>query len=212
MGTRLWGPLGWMTLHSVAAAYPELPTNEDKLILNKYLEAFRETISCPHCKGHFTSMFRTYRQIHPEWANTRYDFFLFVCRAHNTVNKRLDKPRIQTLQDCITALQGIVKITSATNYRIAYLNYLTNNYRSQQSGDGFIAMNYVREMRKINEEYWNPRDSNFQGLVFVASGDVLEFVPEDSSRYNIGKNLPNASRFINSNISIGFKNGRLRLG
>ena len=77
--TKLWGPLGWMTLHSVSAIYPESPSQEEKVLLNSFVEAFKETITCPTCKNHFTRMFHTYKIIHPEWNSSRFDLFLFVC-------------------------------------------------------------------------------------------------------------------------------------
>ncbi len=207
MATKFWGPLGWMTLHSISAIYPENPTQEERMILEKFVELFRESITCPHCKSHFTGMLNMYRKTHPEWSSNRYHFFLFVCRAHNTVNKRLDKPIIQTLNDCIETLKNATKVTSPQQYREAYINYLIQNWSKEFTGDGAIALGFARQMKKINDEYFNPRDKGYESIYFFENGSVVEFIAEDPGRYNVGPNLPNAA-FMPS-VRIGFKNGRL---
>jgi hypothetical protein len=209
MATKFWGPLGWMTLHSVSAIYPENPTAEERILLERFVESFRECISCVHCKSHFTGMLNMYKRKHPEWSSSRYHFFLFVCRAHNTVNKRLDKPIIPTLSDCIETLKNATKVTSATQYRQAYLNYLTSNWSKEFTGDGAIALGAVRQMKKINDEYFNPRDKGYENIYFFENGSVTEFISEDPKNYNVGPNLPNAANL--PHVKIGFRNGKLRL-
>lgn len=209
MATKFWGPLGWMTLHSISAIYPDQPTQEEKIILGKFMEHFHESITCPHCKNHFGRMFNTYRRTHPEWNASRFDLFLFICRAHNTVNKRLDKPIFPTLNDCIERLKLNTQQNSAATYRTAYINYLISNWAKEFTGDGAIFMHNAKQMKKINEEYFTPRDQGFNDLKFDRDASVVEFIPEDPKVYNVGPNLPNATNF--SKIRVGFVGGRLRL-
>jgi hypothetical protein len=168
--TARWGPLGWLTLHSISANYPENPTHEDKLILKKFLDLFADTISCPSCKAHFGSMYQTYMERNPYWWNTRAELFTFICRAHNTVNSRLDKPIIQSIRDSIDTLIMLTKNTSASEYRRQYLMYLQRNWASPDS-QGFIMSRSVREMIKINNEYWNHRETNFS--VEIPEADIV---------------------------------------
>jgi hypothetical protein len=210
MGTKFWGPLGWMTLHSVSAIYPEKPTSEEKLLLEKFVENFRECITCVHCKSHFTSMLTTYKRKHPEWSSSRFDFFLFVCRAHNTVNRRLDKPVLQTLDDCIQTLKNATKVTNGGTYRAAYINYLIRNWSIEQTGEGFMNLGVVKQLKKINEEYFNPRDTGFENLKFDREASVVEFIPEDPKRYDVGPNLPNAAFGI-QRMRVGLVNGRFKI-
>lgn len=205
MGTKFWGPLGWMTLHSVSAIYPENPTSEERALLEQFVEAFRECITCPHCKSHFTGMLNMYKRSHPEWSSSRYHFFLFVCRAHNTVNRRLDKPIIPTLHDSIESLKNATKVTSTTQYRNAYMNYLLANWSREFTGDGAIALGAARRLKRINDEYFTPRDKGYESIYFFENGSVTEFISEDPGRYNVGQNLPNATTF--PNVKIGFRNG-----
>jgi hypothetical protein len=215
MAPKFWGPLGWMTLHSISSIYPENPTSEERLILEKFVEMYRETITCVHCKGHFTGMLNKYRQIHPDWSSSRYNFFLFVCRAHNTVNRRLDKPIFPTLQSCVERLKENTKITTAATYRNAYMNYLITNWQREMSSEGFINADTAKKMKKINEEYFTPRDNNFADISFE-DGNVLEFIAEDPRNYNAGAGIPNMAKIINQQQirpTVGFRlsGGRLKI-
>ena len=212
MATKYWGPLGWMTLHSISVCYPELPSDADKAILIRFLERFQETISCPQCKKHFSTMFANYKQVHPEWANTRFDLFLMICRIHNTVNLRLDKPRFSSVKECLSALTNATKLNSQSVFRNGYLTYLYKNWIKEQSGEGFIMVGAVKEMMKINTEYWNLRNVDFDKVVFLAEADVLERVKDDPRNMTVNPAIP---FFSDGKIpSVGFKlsGGRLRLG
>jgi hypothetical protein len=165
--------MGWITLHSISANYPEIASNTDKQILRKFLDLFAETISCPSCRGHFATMYRSYTNQYPNWADSRYNFFLFVVRAHNTVNKRLDKPRPATILECIETLKMLTKNKPAAQFRTNYITYLLSNWAREGGGEGMIQMGNVREMRKINEQYWNLREISFDTISFPEA-DILQ--------------------------------------
>lgn len=171
--TSRWGPLGWITLHSISANYPEIATLQDKLILRRFIDLFADTISCPSCKSHFGSMFQSYISRYPSWADGRTNLFLFVCRAHNTVNARLDKPIVRTVQESIDTLIMLTKVTSASEFRNQYLLYLKRNW-ARTDAEGFIMSGSVREMIRINNEYWNLRETNFN--IHVPEADVLQHI------------------------------------
>jgi hypothetical protein len=220
MATKFWGPLGWMTLHSISSIYPEKPTHDERLLLEKFIDMFRDCITCAHCKNHFAGMLGRYKHKYPNWSSSRYEFFMFVCRAHNTVNRRLDKPVFPTVESCIERLKEITKITSGAAYRNAYLNYLIITWQREMSSDGFINGDIAKRMKKINDEYFTPRDTNFVDFSLNASGDVLEFIQEDPRTYDVGRGIPNLGRVINQSTGttihfprVGFKivNGKLKI-
>lgn len=206
MGTKIWGPLGWMTLHSISASYPEHPTQEDKLILDQFMSAFRETITCPYCKNHFTTLFNKYRQLHPEWNSSRQSLFIFVCRAHNTVNRRLDKPIQKTVSECVETLQNATSMKTPFEFRKAYLDYLVVNWSKQIDAEGFMMMGFVRKMIKIHTEYFTPRDRTYSDIT-IQDDNVVEFIPEDTSKYRATINVPDPIHY--RGIKIGFKNGSI---
>jgi len=172
MSTKIWGPLGWMTLHSISLIYPEKPSHADMEILKKFMSLFADTITCPDCKHHFAKMFESYKSRNPYWYISRQEFFLFVARAHNTVNMRLDKPRISTVAECIETFKRNTLVTRGAIYRNNYISYLIRNWSIEHSGESFILVNSAREMLKINNEYWSPRDKG-NTVVNIAEENIM---------------------------------------
>ena len=197
--SKLWGPLGWMTLHSISLIYPQEPTAMEKYIASRFLDLFGETITCNECKSHFKHMYSLYKSIHPEFLNSRQDFALFVFRAHNTVNIRLDKPTPKTVSECLLTLKLATTQTSLAEFRQSYLSYLMRIWGRNVSGEGMITRNYVVEMNKINNEYWSPRELAIPDLI---EGDVI--TPIQSSVLRV-------SRGVAVSTAVGFKGGKLTL-
>jgi hypothetical protein len=203
--TAIWGPLGWMTLHSVAINYPDNPSDIEKQICSRFLDMFSESITCHICKTHFLRIVQTYKVTHPEFLNSKHDFFLFTVRAHNTVNKRLDKPTVKTVAEALTTLYEATSVTSPTVYRQKYIDYLKRIWSSETTADALFARQKVREMEKINTEYWSLRETSY--VQFFPEADVLEFITE-------GKTIKTTRGFsssVSSRSKVGFVGGRLIL-
>ena len=198
--SKLWGPLGWMTLHSISLNYPDTPSELDKYIAKRFLALFADTISCNACKSHFKTMWTLYSSVHPNYLESKQQFALFVFRAHNTVNKRLDKPRHGTVAACIAALRNATSQTSLAQFRNSYLTYLNRNWGRDNTGDGFIMKSSVKEMVKINNEYWSLRDISIPDLI---EDDVLTPIEHNGLRI--------APSGVVSSVAVGFKGGKLRL-
>ncbi len=180
--TAIWGPLGWMTLHSVAFAYPEAPTKSESELMSVWLDMFRDTITCPSCKGHFTDLLANYRAQFPNMLANRHEFIVFTFRAHNAVNRRLTKPIYGSVDECLATLRANVVSRPAKDYRISYINHITRHWQSYQDITGITALKKIREMKRIEIEYVGPRDSNFttavRGDVVVLPQNVLDKTTE----------------------------------
>jgi len=205
MGTKIWGPLGWMTLHSISAIYPEQPSQSDRLVLEEFMNAFRETITCPHCKRHFSSLYATYTRLHPDWSSSRQSLFVFICRAHNTVNRRLDKPIQKTVSECLTALINATSTKSQSEYRKAYLDYLGQTWKKQTGAEGLMMMGFVRKLIKINTEYFTLREIAYSDII-IQEDTVAEFIPENTAQYKANQAVLDPIHY--RGIQVGFKNGR----
>lgn len=171
-----------MTLHSVALSYPETPTQSEKELMRSWLDMFRDTITCPHCREHFTTMLTAYRAAFPDMLTSRQTFAMFTFRAHNAVNRRLKKPVYTTLDECMTTLKSNLKTRSARDYRISYVNHATRHWRTFQDITGIAALKKLNEMKKIETEYFMPRDTNCEAVlkqdVVVLPQDMLEKTTE----------------------------------
>ena len=176
--TAIWGPLGWMTLHSVALCYPETPTNAERELMRTWIDMFRDTITCPHCREHFTTMLAAYRAAFPDMLASRQTFAMFTFRAHNAVNRRLKKPVYTTLDECLATLKSNLKTRTARDYRISYINHATRHWRTFQDISGIAGLKKLNEMKKIETDYFTPRDTNCEATlkqdVVVLPQDMLE--------------------------------------
>lgn len=192
--TSHWGPLGWMTLHSASLLYSEVPDHSEQLIIHQFLELFSDTISCHHCKTHFINMKRKYELWNPGYLSSKKDFMLFVFRAHNAVNKRIDKPILETVQDCMTTLKNADSYSSLASIRNAYLTYLQQNWAKEYTGEAFALRRKVQELIKINNEYFNLRTIDWTYTFNESVLPINDILPPlQKKRIMIG----------------GFKNGKL---
>ena len=208
--TSIWGPLGWMTLHSVSLLYPENPSEADKQIVKRFVDLLRDTITCPHCQSHFKIIYGNYVNSHPEWRNSKFDLFLFIARAHNTVNNRLSKPKPASVQECLDAYRSATKNTSGKGFRQAYINYLLRNYGREMSGEGYMHAAEVREMKKIIEEYWNNKTDESTSS-FQMDANVLELINESTGRMNVMSSRGTLTEISTKQFNIGLRGGRFRL-
>ena len=91
MQTRVWGPAGWIFLHSIAQNYPQEPTIEQKEHYRSFFRLVGTVLPCRYCR-------ESYQQFINE-PDTRLDdnvmrdrttFTKWLYDIHNKVNKKLD--------------------------------------------------------------------------------------------------------------------------
>ena len=150
-----------MTLHSVASCFPDYPTPAETMLMNTWLDMFQSTITCPSCREHFGEALSGYRRTY-SILRSRSDFMLFTFRAHNAVNRRLNKPVYTSVADCFEQLRNNVKTRTARDYRSSYLNHIRRFWRTMQDASGFTSLKKINEMTKIEVEYIQKHDNNFE--------------------------------------------------
>ena len=205
--TSIWGPLGWMTLHSVASCYPDSPTLAEQTLTQAWLDMFQSTITCPSCREHFGISLASYRRNYPQMLSSRRDFLLFTFRVHNAVNRRLNKPIYPTVSSCFEILRTNVKSRSAQQYRSAYLSHIQRFWRTMQDASGFSALKKIQEMIKIETQYVQKHENNFEQDIpedtVVLPGNVLDSPSEET---------PSVVRFeTRSAPRIGLSGGRFQV-
>jgi hypothetical protein len=160
--TSIWGPLGWMCLHSAASCYPVSPLPSEKTLMYTWLDMFQSTITCPSCKEHFGTALAAYRRLYPHMLDSRSEFMLFSFRVHNSVNRRLNKPVHSSVATCFEQLRANVKTRTARDYRVAYLNHIRRHWRTMQDASGFTSLKKINEMTKIEIDYFQIHENNFE--------------------------------------------------
>lgn len=173
--TKVWGPMGWMTLHSISVAYPDVPSEQDKKILEEFMNAFAGSITCVYCRNHFRTMFTDYKSKVPMWKNSKKDLFLAICRMHNAVNKRLDKPQPKTVVECIEFLKRASAYTSQSEFRAKYSAYLLADWSKYRlSPEGVNGYASATTVKRIIEEYWNKQEVSYSSISFEED-NVLDY-------------------------------------
>jgi hypothetical protein len=183
--TNVWGPAGWMTLHSISLNYPDNPNDNDRYNVNNFMNAFTESIPCPTCKDDFKNIFLEYKKRYPQWASSRNELFLFSVRSHNTVNAKLKKRVIPTVKECAEAIAHIIKNNSRLliKFRRTYIDFVKTKWDKR---NGTI-------MEKINNNYWSMRDDRdlykfidyefkhrmqYEDVISPITYNTVNFVPE----------------------------------
>lgn len=96
LGPSVWGPYIWLTIHTLATAYPKEPSYGDKKAAKEFFESLQFLLPCPICKVHL----REHLEKHPitPHLDRRDDLFKWTVMLHNEVNKSLNKPTMTELE------------------------------------------------------------------------------------------------------------------
>lgn len=87
---KIWGPHAWKVLHTMAYSYPENPTHETQLNMERFIKTFAEVLPCATCKEDF----RKYLLKFPLQSKSKKSLVKWMVDAHNHVNKKLGKKLI----------------------------------------------------------------------------------------------------------------------
>ena len=81
------GQAGWTLLHTIAANFPDAPTPRQRGRMEMFLQTLGDFYPCEVCASHF----RKHATTNPIAAGSRRELSLWLCEAHNEVNKRNGK-------------------------------------------------------------------------------------------------------------------------
>ena len=96
MMTKVWGPAGWLLVHSIAYGYPYAinPDNPDHLTKKedyyKFFYYLGRVFPCKYCRDSYQQFFKELPII--DKLNTRRDLCKWVYDIHNKVNDKLGVP------------------------------------------------------------------------------------------------------------------------
>ena len=187
--TNKWGPMGWATLHSVAACYPDNPSEYEKEMLSRWIKSFGETILCPACLKHFADMLSNYTSKYPNWRDSRKHFCQFVFRAHNTVNVRTHKP-VYTFRQSIDELQKVFPSSEVINVRRAYLVYIRSDWMKNMTIAGVSSFSKLKELNAIENDYWGTKTFEWTDLLQYEPTMNVSPISEHLSVLNSTPNIP----------------------
>ncbi|KAG8236829.1 hypothetical protein J437_LFUL017286 [Ladona fulva] len=82
------GKTTWAVLHTIAAKYPEKPTETQKDDMKKFISLFSRFYPCEYCAKDFR---QDLAEAPPRTESYR-EFSQWLCEAHNRVNRKIGKP------------------------------------------------------------------------------------------------------------------------
>lgn len=95
------GRATWKFLHTMTLRFPDKPTDSDRQLLLRFFTDFSQLYPCGECATHFQALLKEL----PPQTSSRMASALWLCEAHNRVNKRLGKPefpcdKLDATYDC----------------------------------------------------------------------------------------------------------------
>ena len=178
--TKSWGPLGWATLHSISALYPDNPTDLEQDMFARWLDAFTKSILCPSCMKHFSDTISAYTIVNPRWKSSRRGVVEFVLRAHNSVNARTGK-KIYSFDESMAELETFLPAVMASTRRQQYLVYVRNDWMRNMTIEGISTAGKLKELNMVEENYWSKRYFQWSDLNIFADVNVSPLVNATST-------------------------------
>ena len=169
--TKGWGPLGWATLHSISALYPDNPSEYEQEMFSRWLMSFTATILCPSCLQHFTDTTIMYTLQRPNWKSSRRGVVEFVLRAHNSVNIRNGR-KVYTFEESMAELAVFLPEHSAAAVRREYLAYIRADWMRNMTLAGISNAPKLRELNVIEDSYWSKWSFKWSDLSLFSDVNV----------------------------------------
>lgn len=81
------GRASWTLLHTMAAWYPDKPSEDDKLLMTNFMASLARFYPCTWCATDFQKNLEK----SPVQISSRKDLCVWLCEQHNVVNRKIGK-------------------------------------------------------------------------------------------------------------------------
>ena len=100
MQTRVWGPAGWLFLHSIAQNYPWKPTEEQKVNYIFFFKLVGNVLPCRYCRESYQGFIEdSDTQLNINVMKSRVTLVRWLYLIHNKVNEKLNINTGPTLKE-----------------------------------------------------------------------------------------------------------------
>lgn len=90
MNPDIWGPKAWFFLYSIALAYPENPSSDDKKNYYSFFLHLKNILPCAKCRKHYSQNLELY-PLTDEILNSKLALFKWLHSIQNAVRKKHGK-------------------------------------------------------------------------------------------------------------------------
>ena len=112
MNPKIWGPGGWLFLHSITLNYPENPSDKDKMFHKNFFLNLQNVLPCPNCSRHYSINLKKYPI--DEALENKELLTKWLINIHNEVNKANFK-KIYTYEEVIQKYDNLYKGSNIIN-------------------------------------------------------------------------------------------------
>ena len=149
MNTTLWGPSGWIFLHTLTFIYPETPSYTDKVAMQNFMNSISYILPCKYCRISFTKYSNSLPII--DYLDNRDKAIEWLYKMHNKVNKKLrsqgfckySNPELSLIKERYkTIIDHINNLCSSHNHNQSVQNIITYICNLGMDFLGRIVFNY----------------------------------------------------------------------
>jgi hypothetical protein len=90
LSPNIWGSQTWHSIHAIALAYPEKPTEEEKKQYDDFFKTLPDVLPCAICGQHLRENYK----LLPIQLGSQKELFNWTVALHNLVNQQTNKPTI----------------------------------------------------------------------------------------------------------------------
>lgn len=111
MKPDIWGPSGWLFLHTITLAYPINPSYVDKTNYKMFFNSLSSVLPCELCKKHYAQHLQEY-PLTDDILSSKHNLTKWLVNIHNNVNKQNGKKEMSYEQ----FLNKYYKLYNPINY------------------------------------------------------------------------------------------------
>ena len=170
----VWGPKTWFFLESMAMAYADTPTEDEKMSAKNLIMSLKDLLPCWGCRYNYTNYITDYFKIAPidDVVSTRSKLVTFINDVHNDVRTK-SKSKTRTIEEVFKY------------YNNEYMSYAANpsaqeNFSSKQ--DEKVIYSHTESYKLINSLLYqfNP----VMILIGIIVGLILYRLYQDIVKYD----------------------------
>lgn len=122
MEPEIWGPHGWIFLHTITLNYPHKPTMQDRENYKSFFLNLQNVLPCQYCSHNYKIHLRKYPI--DKFLDSKKNLVKWLIHIHNEVNIIFNKKTI-TYDEFILIYKNIYNTKKNTNYLIYVFIFVT---------------------------------------------------------------------------------------
>lgn len=117
MMTKIWGPHGWIFLHTVTFGYPLEPTDEQKIKYKNFFESVGDILPCKYCRESYKEFITNKTPLTDNVMQNRDTLTKWFYNIHENVNHKLGIDYGVTYEDVVARYESYRAICGTNKHK-----------------------------------------------------------------------------------------------